>query len=90
MPNNLLVSIVTPVRNDRKYIARCIQSVLLQEYPHIEHVIVDGASTDGTLDIISNYSKKFPQRIRFISEPDNGGADAWNKGLKMAKGDIFG
>lgn len=87
---DFLVSIITPVRNDVTYIDKCILNVLSQDYPNIEHVIVDGASTDGTLDIISAYSKRYPGRVRFISEPDNGGGDAWNKGLKMAKGEIFG
>jgi len=90
MSNNPLISIVTPVRNDVSYIEKCIQNVLSQDYPNLEHVIIDGASTDGTLDIISDYSKKYPERIRFISEPDKGGGDAWNKGLKIAKGEIFG
>ncbi len=85
-----VVSVITPVRNGRAYLADCIESVLSQSYPNIEHVIVDAQSDDGTLEIILEYHKKYPDRIRFISEPDNGPGDGWNKGLKMAKGDIFG
>ena len=85
-----LVSIVTPVYNDVGYIERCILNVLNQSYHHIEHIIVDGMSTDGTLEILERYQDKYPQRIRFISEPDKGGDEAWNKGLKLATGEILG
>ena len=85
-----LVSIITPVFNGVKYLEACIQSVLNQTYPYIEHVIVDGGSTDGTVEILSTYQAKSPDRIRFISEPDRGAGDAWNKGLRMARGEIFG
>ena len=87
---NPLVSIITPVLNGVKYLEPCIESVLRQSYPHIEHVLVDGGSTDGTVDVLSSYSARFPDRIRFISEPDEGGDDAANKGVQMAKGEIFG
>ena len=90
MTDNPLVSIITPVLNGVKYLEACIQSVLTQGYPCIEHVFVDGGSTDGTLDMLTSYSAKYPDRIRFISEPDSGPEEAWNKGLKMAKGEIFG
>lgn len=90
MSKEPLVSIITPVRNDAAYIDKCILNVLSQDYYNIEHVIVDGVSSDGTLNIISAYNKEYPERIHFISEPDNEGGDAWNKGLKMAKGEIFG
>ena len=85
-----LVSIITPVLNGVKYLETCIQSVLNQTYPLIEHVIVDGGSTDGTVDILSSYQTKHPDRIRFISEPDEGTGEALNKGLTMAKGEILG
>lgn len=85
-----LVSIVVPVRNDVRYIERCLQSIFSQGYQNIEVVIVDGVSTDGTLDILRRYKEKYPEKICLMSEPDNGGGDAWNKGLKLAKGDIFG
>lgn len=90
MQKEALVSIITPVFNGVTYIETCIQSVLKQTYPMIEHIIVDAGSTDGTSDIIRAYRDQYPARIRFISEPDNGPGDGWNKGLKMANGDIFG
>lgn len=73
-----------------KYIKACIESVLQQTYLHVEHVLVDAGSTDGTVQILSSYSLHYPDRIKFVSEPDKGPGDGWNKGLKMAKGDIFG
>lgn len=92
-----LVSVITQVLNGIKYLEVCIQSVLNQSYPYIEHIFIDGGSTDGTLDMLSSYQAKYPDRIRFISEPDkssteawNSSTEAWNKGWAMAKGDIFG
>ncbi len=90
MAENTLVSIITPVRNGIKFLELCIQSVLNQSYPNIEHIFVDGGSTDGTLAMLASYQAKYPARIRFVSEPDSGPEDAWNKGLIMAKGEIFG
>jgi glycosyltransferase involved in cell wall biosynthesis len=87
---NPLVTIITPIINRITYLDKCIQSVLSQSYPYIEHIFVDGGSTDGTLDILKGYSVGYPDRIKFISEPDKGSGDAWNKGLRMAKGEIFG
>jgi len=87
---NPLVSIITPVLNGIKYLETCIQSVLNQSYPYIEHVFVDGGSTDGTLDMLASYQAKYPERIRFISEPDKSAGEAWNKGWRMAKGEILG
>ncbi len=89
-PNRPTVSIITPVLNGIKYLEACITSVLNQNHPNIEHIFVDGGSTDGTLEMLSNYQVKYPDRIRFISEPDQGTGEAWNKGLKMASGQIFG
>ena len=80
-----LVSVVTPVMNQVEYIEEAICSVLEQEYPHIEYIVVDGGSTDGTLEILQNYGDK----IRWLSEPDNGQSEAINKGLRMAKGQIL-
>jgi glycosyltransferase involved in cell wall biosynthesis len=88
--NNPLVSIVTPVRNEVKYLEACLDSVLKQSYTNIEQLFIDGGSTDGTLDLLVSYQARYPDRIRYISEPDNGVGDALNKGLKMAKGEICG
>ncbi len=87
MSANLKVSIITPVYNRRMTISSAIKSVQMQKYPNITHVIVDGASTDGTLDIIRE--SRYPKQI-IISEPDNGIYDALNKGIKLADGDIIG
>ena len=85
-----LVSIVTQVLNGNKYLENCIQSVLNQSYPYIEHIFVDGGSTDGTLDILASYRTRYPDRLRFISGPDKNASDAWNKGAKIVKGEILG
>ncbi len=88
--NKPLISIVTPVLNGHKYIDACIQSVINQSYPHIEHIFVDGGSTDGTLDILASYQAMYPGRVRFITGRDEGVGDALNLGFQMAKGDVFG
>lgn len=87
--DNPLVSIITPALNGVKYLEPCLQSVLTQGYPYIEHIIVDGGSTDGTLEMLSSYQAKYPDRIRFTSELDEGPWEAWNKGIKMARGEIL-
>jgi len=88
--NYPLVSIITPVFNGKKYLEACLQSVLNQSYPRIEHIFVDGGSTDGTLNILSSYQSRYPERIIFISGPDRGVGEAVNKGLAIARGQIFG
>jgi len=83
----LRVSIITVSYNSSATIADTIRSVESQTYPNIEHIIIDGASTDGTVDIIKHYGIKIS---KFISEPDHGIYDAMNKGLKLSSGDIIG
>jgi glycosyltransferase len=83
------VTIITVTYNSEETLSMAINSVKEQDYPHIEHVFVDGASIDGTLDIIKEMSLKNPQ-AKYISEPDEGIYDAINKGLNMATGDIIG
>jgi len=85
METKPLVSIVTPSYNKATFIEETILSVKNQTYPHIEHLVIDGGSTDGTLDILRKYSDS----LTWISEPDKGQADAINKGWKMAKGEIL-
>jgi glycosyltransferase involved in cell wall biosynthesis len=80
-----LVSIVTPSLNQGRFIEETIRSVLDQDYPRIEHIVVDGGSTDETLDVLRRYP-----RVAWRSEPDDGQADAVNKGFRMAEGKIFG
>lgn len=79
-----LVSVITPSFNQGDYIEKTIKSVLNQDYPNIEYVVIDGGSTDNTVAILKKYDKK----IRWISEKDKGQADAINKGIRMAKGEI--
>lgn len=85
-----LVSVVTPVLNGIKYLEACVQSLLNQSYSNIEHIFTDGGSTDGTLEMLTLYRAKYPDRIKFISEPDKGIGDAWAKGLRIANGEIIG
>lgn len=87
MKKHPMVSIVTPCYNSEKYLEDCILSILRQTYDNVEHIIVDGGSTDKTLDIIQKYDGKY--NMRWISEKDNGMYDAITKGFDMAKGDIF-
>jgi glycosyltransferase involved in cell wall biosynthesis len=81
------ISLVTPVFNSAKYIEQTIQSVLAQNYPNLEYFIIDGASTDGTLDIIRKYES---QISGWLSEPDNGMYDALNKGFARTSGEVMG
>jgi glycosyltransferase involved in cell wall biosynthesis len=79
-----LVSIVTPSYNMAKYLAETIESVLAQDYPNIEYIVIDGGSTDGSLEILERYR----DRLRYVSEPDHGPSDAAAKGLGQARGEI--
>jgi len=85
--NKILFSIVTVVYNGEKHLECAIQSIINQTYKNIEYIIIDGGSTDNTLQIIKKYDSTINH---WISEPDNGIYDAMNKGIKKATGDYIG
>jgi len=83
----LKISIITVVWNNKKTIKDAIESVLGQTYKDIEYIIIDGASSDGTVEVVKSYGNKIS---KFLSEPDNGLYDAMNKGIALATGDVVG
>ena len=86
MPNSdLLVSIVTPSFNSMPYIKETVRSVQEQDYPNIEHIVMDGGSTDGTIEFLESQ-----KHLIWKSEPDRGQSHALNKGFQLAKGEIIG
>jgi glycosyltransferase involved in cell wall biosynthesis len=86
----MLVSIVTPVRNARRFVDEAIRSVVEQDHAEVEHVLVDGGSTDGTVDLLRAWADRAPGRVRFVSEADRGACDAWEKGRRLARGEVLG
>jgi glycosyltransferase involved in cell wall biosynthesis len=83
----MIVSIITVVYNNFEYIRDAMESVFSQDYPLIEYIVIDGGSTDGTLDIVDEYRERISV---FLSEPDDGIYDALNKGIRLATGDVIG
>ncbi|MBE9010421.1 glycosyltransferase [Pseudanabaenaceae cyanobacterium LEGE 13415] len=83
-----MITIVTPVFNGEKYIESCLQTVIAQNCSKIEHLIIDGGSTDNTVNIVKKYAQKH-SHIRWISERDRGQSDAMNKGIQKATGEIL-
>ena len=84
------VSVVTTTYNDIENLKRILAEVKKQTYPNIEHIIVDGGSTDGTAELLKELEEKEPGRVSWMSEKDNGIYDAINKGIRMATGEIVG
>jgi glycosyltransferase involved in cell wall biosynthesis len=82
-----LISIITAVHNGAPHLAKAMLSVFAQSYPNVEYIVIDGGSTDGTLEIIDKYKDRLAW---FVSEKDSGIAEAWNKGIAAAKGEIIG
>jgi glycosyltransferase involved in cell wall biosynthesis len=80
-----LVSIVTPVYNMANFLEETIQSVLAQDYPFLEYIVMDGGSTDGTLEIL----KRYEGQLQYISRADRGQCDAINQGFRQSRGEIF-
>ncbi|HEV2674610.1 MAG TPA: glycosyltransferase family 2 protein [Aliidongia sp.] len=79
------ISVITVCRNAQECLPRAIESVLASDYPNLEYVVVDGGSTDGTLDVIERYSASID---RFVSERDDGISDAMNKGIALSTGEF--
>jgi glycosyltransferase involved in cell wall biosynthesis len=79
------ISVVTPSYNQAQFIRATIDSVLSQDYPDLEYFVMDGGSTDGTVQILKSYGNK----LKWVSKKDAGQADAINKGLKLAKGEVL-
>ncbi len=83
-PDHPLVTVVTAVYNGQPFIASCLESVSRQDYPYIEHLVFDGGSSDGTVDVLQRYNETI---ALWKSEPDKGIYDAWNKALVEARGE---
>lgn len=81
---DIRVSVVTPTFNMADRLPRCIESITRQSYPHVEHIVIDGGSSDSTVEYLQRRTD-----IRWISEPDSGQSDAINKGFRMAGGDLL-
>jgi len=86
MENLPLVSIITPTLNASKTLKNCIESVAKQNYPRLEHWIIDGLSADSTIEIVKEYASKY-SHLRYISEKDTGIYNAMNKGIRLAQGE---
>lgn len=87
LPSSPLVSIVSPTLNQGQLIEGTLRSVKTQTYSNLEHIVVDGGSSDGTLELLRRYEPTYP--LRWISEPDRGMYDAVNKGLALSRGEIL-
>lgn len=87
VPATMKISIITAVRNSRATLADALDSALAQDHPDKELIVIDGASTDGTLEVLQRYAERL---AHLVSEPDHGIYDALNKGLRLATGEVVG
>ncbi len=81
------ITVITAVLNNKRTILEALESVLSQTYHNVEHIVIDGGSTDGTVEVVRSFGDKIE---KFVSEPDEGIYDALNKGLSLATGDVVG
>ena len=88
MSTSTKVSVITPSYNQAEYLPVCLRSVANQSYANVEHIILDGGSTDGTQAILEQFQQS-DERLKFSSGPDGGQGDAVNKGFAQASGDII-
>ncbi len=86
----LLVSVITPCYNSGSTIEKTLECIENQTYDNIEYIIIDGGSTDDTLNIIEQHKSRLPENLTVVSEKDNGIYDAMNKGVRLAKGRLVG
>lgn len=85
-----MISIITVSFNDKNHLAKVLNSIMSQTYKDYENIVVDGGSTDGTVELLKEYESRMNGKMRWISEKDDGIYYAINKGIKMARGDIIG
>ena len=85
MSHSLLISIITPCFNRARFVADAVESARQQDYPYVEHIVMDGGSTDGTLEVLGRYP-----HLRVYSEPDKGIYDALNKSIRLTQGEVIG
>jgi len=84
-----MLSVITPVYNGGRFIEGCINNIIEQKCPDVEHIIIDAVSTDNTMEVVKHYAERC-KHIRWVSEKDKGQSDAMNKGIRMARGKIIG
>ena len=84
---SMKITVITAVYNNKRTILEALESVLSQSYKNVEHIVIDGGSTDGTVEAIRSFGNKIE---KFVSEPDGGIYDALNKGIALATGDVVG